>query len=503
MAVSALRAWSSWRPVGDSAVLLLRARDVWGPTSPLVGMPTSLSGATDLVLHHPGPSEFWLLWPAAASGHPGAVVATVAAVNVTSIGLLVAAAHCAAGVRAAAVAAALISLATTSLATDFLIEPLNPAFGLLPFAAYLAALVPLVQRRGRWWFGVAVAFGSVAAQAHVTLAVLVAGTASAAALLALPWSAPRDRRAAGAGAAAALVLWAPGVVDQLAGSGNASALLRAGGARYDAAGWIHAARVGSYAFGRPAWAAPASALDLIRDQPAWRSVIAAALVAALASVSLRRGRGATVVAGRLLVAAIAVGALALSRMPSAFFAVAALHNYLWLWPVSAGAAGVVVARAAGDRIRSGFVVAVSCFALAASGAVAAVAPPRPAVPPWAAAIDHVETRFVAALRGHRVVHLDLRPEFRRFGIGAALALVAEQRGHAVVVDDEFAPSFGRGRARSTVAAEPDATVAVTVGDVERGPEGSRLLGSFTERSTGITSHVWIRVAPGEVDLPAH
>jgi hypothetical protein len=128
--------------------------------------------------------------------------------------------------------------------------------------------------------------------------------------------------------------------------------------------------------------------------------------------------------------------------------------------------------------------------LVATGFVAA-GPARPAVPPWTPAVDRATPRLLEALGGgERTIHLDVDGEFRRFGIGAALALELEEGGHRVVVDDDLLPSFGAGRARPAAGVAADAVVVVTTDEAALRPEGARPVSTFRD-PLGVTSIVWL------------
>lgn len=491
--------------MGDSAVLVLRSSDVVGGPGgpPLTGMPTTLAASAGRPLHHPGPSELWLLWPASTSGRPEAVLATVVLSNAVALAVAVGALGRVGGLRAAWVGAALLAALSASVAADTLVDPLNPNFGLLPYAAFLASLLAMVVRPavGRWWFPLVAVFGTLAAQAHVGLAVLVAGACLAAAVSARgPWRRGTGGVGApfGVGIAVLAGLWAPVAVDQVAGTGNAWGLVAAGSgvaSGEGVAGWDHAARVLAYGLGRPAWAGVGDGLEVVGPQPLARSVVAATSVLVLASVAcagrrLRVGPTA-VAAARLLLGSLAVGTLASTRMPTgSFYALAAFHNYLWLWPLAAATAGMGVLGVV-HRLRvptPAVVVGASTAALLAGGLTLA-GPAREAVPPWTAAVDHAAPRLLEALAGEaRTVRLDVDPDFRRFGIAAALALELEHAGHRVVVEGDLVGSFGAGR--DARRSEPvDATLLV-VTSAGAAPDGGRRVTSFDD-SLGVTSTVWL------------
>ena len=50
-----------WMPVGDSAIIATRARDVFTPQSPLLGQPSTAGQRVGRQVHHPGPLEFWAI----------------------------------------------------------------------------------------------------------------------------------------------------------------------------------------------------------------------------------------------------------------------------------------------------------------------------------------------------------------------------------------------------------------------------------------------------------
>jgi hypothetical protein len=93
----------AWLPVGDTAVFLLRSSQVGSRSSPMLGMPSSLSATVGSPVHHPGPAEFWLFRPVADLGWR--VAPFTALFNVTCVVTACLAVRAVGGRRAAVLAA--------------------------------------------------------------------------------------------------------------------------------------------------------------------------------------------------------------------------------------------------------------------------------------------------------------------------------------------------------------------------------------------------------------
>lgn len=476
---TAVRMSGTWRPVGDTAAIALRASDVVGRHTPLVGMPTTLSDTVGQTVHHPGPLEFWVIAAGqVVSGHRLVPMLAVAAVNLLAIGAIVTVAGWVGGRSTRLVAALLVVACTWSLRGDYLVDPYNPYAAWLPLAAFAVALVAVLA--GRWWaLPIAVGFGSYAAQSHVSLLVPVAVCTLVA--LALGLLAARDRfggvtnawRAAVEGLAVerrplltattvAIVVWAPVVVDLVAGRHNLLVLARATGSDGPVLGLDRAWQVVARALTNPPWlAADRSPFDTLTPVPGWRQLVAVALIGAATAcgVALWRHRHAAGWALAVALGGTAGGTIAASRIPGGIFAAYALHNYLWLWVFTAlfWASLVCAAWALAAR-RLDAVPAIShvravapTLGLAAVVAIAAVAALTPAVRPSVLAGRHAPSvgalgaQLGESLAPGQEVVVGIDAELDQSAVAMGLVRELEVRGVSARVDPELGGSFGKHR----------------------------------------------------------
>ena len=132
--VSAWRA--GYRLIGDTAVVSLRAQDVVGPGSPVLGMPSAFSSWSTLAdPAHPGPLVFWVLAPTARflSAADGALLGTFLLAILSAI-WIIRISNRRLG-RLGAPAAAIAVLAATRLGSFTIWEPINPTMAVLPALA--------------------------------------------------------------------------------------------------------------------------------------------------------------------------------------------------------------------------------------------------------------------------------------------------------------------------------------------------------------------------------
>jgi hypothetical protein len=353
---AAVRAGTSWMPLQDTAALVMRSRDVFTSSTPLLGMPTSLSATLGRPVHHPGPMGFW---PSAVSqaivDHPAAPMVATVLVNLACIAGIVFIARRLGGVPVAALAALLVALTSWSLRDELLIDPLNPNAGYLPLGLYLVAAVAVASGRA-WVLPVMVVAGSYAAQSHVSLLAPV-GSVGVALLAWGAWTASREvgaRRAArglpdvvrshrgpvAVAAFLAVAAWLPVLIDLVAGNQNLWYLARAGGGTgEESLGLASTWDVVTRAIVSPGW--------LRDDRTAIEAVAPIGLVPHLAAVALlvmavtllivlaRRGHR-SIPSGLLFsLAAFAGGGFGLTRIPWNFWNVFSFSSYLWLWAASA------------------------------------------------------------------------------------------------------------------------------------------------------------------------
>lgn len=467
---SVLTAPPAWVPASDTAIMVLRSLDTFTRHTPLLGMPTTLSAAAGTQLHHPGPLELWLLALPSSLPAPLAPLAAIALVNATAAIGIVWWARRSFGVVMGLVVGVALGASTWPLRGDVLADPYNPYAALLPFAAFLVAVVAVLERR-RWAAPLAVVAGTYAAQSHLALFGLVAGVtiaASAVALLravgALRAGRPlritdtvRSGPALTAGAAT-LALWAPVLVDQLAATGNLGGLLGASGPLGDTLGWTRAARVVGSAIGPwPVWTADQADVHLLLGPVSAAEALGAAtvVVAAVVGAIVHRRRHPTIAAAVVVaVGCLATGLALVSRVPDTLFNAAALHNYLWLWPstlllwgaVTAAVVVAIVERTAPAHPRlgaaAGVLIALGLVVHAATGSSV-----RPMWPTLVPAVRPLAAQVTSALDRDGTYLVDLSGDIEANIVASGLVLALERDGFDVVVDDRHAASFGEHRAR--------------------------------------------------------
>ena len=329
-----------WTPVGDSAILAIRAHDVLRGHPPLVGMETTAHTiSSGLAADHPGPLEVWVLALPYWLLGPAGLLVTTALVNIASVVTAVGVAWRRGGrVLATTVAGAVVVLCWF-LGPTVIRDPLNTHVGLLPVFALV--LLCWDVRLGRFRSVLpATAIACWITQAHVVYlpvtAVLVIGTAVLVLLDPVRRHDDSGRWLAWGGLGA-LVAYAPVLADQVNGSGNLGHLAHLAGSPGE--GWGAAVRVLVRSLGFvPAWARPHNGPFLVLEQPLtgdWLLALAtlAGLVWLQVDARRRRDRAAR---GLLEVASLGVVAIAVValRIPRGG-AILAADAMLLLWPLTA------------------------------------------------------------------------------------------------------------------------------------------------------------------------
>lgn len=456
-----------WVPVGDDATIEMRGRDLFTGDTPLLGMPSAVGEQTGRRVHHPGPLELWWvgLWvrgwgisqaSLAAATAVWAVATTTALLLARRIG----------GPFLLGLAGVVLALLTWSLRGEVPVTPFNAHVIVVPLAAYLLALVAWHQRvRGAGL--AALVLGSWSAQAHLTAVgpVVSAGVVVAGMVVLRRRRSPQRPdlrwRSLAFGAGALALCWLGPVIDVLTNEGgNLRAVLGArGDLASEAIGPGAAADITVRALSwRPVWAsagAHPSELVLAAGPQHWASaglVVVVAVVGALRRRRTHPGLGVAVVAS---CAGIVTGALLAARFPGEYLSLLALHNHLWLWPLTAflwGAALVAVGLEVGDlvrarygwarRVRTAAAVALFGLALVAVGAASLGEPHRN--------LTLAEPAYVRALGEGAQVRLDpdatyrvtISGEFDRFFVEVGLLAYLERAGFDVVGPPRYRDTFG-------------------------------------------------------------
>ena len=483
-----------WVPLGDDAIIAIRAFDVLTSDPPLLGMPAG--GATG-VLHeqayHLGPLLFWLLAVPSRFLHTSLMPVAVGLLNVACVVGVVALGHRRGG-RPLMVATAIgVALMLASIPSTAYSAVWNPAAGLMPFTLLLFAAWSVACGEHRM-LPVAVVAASFAAQCHLTyvvpslVALVVAGAG-----LAFSW---RGRPGAARGAAAwvalaalvAVVCWCPAAIQQVRDEpGNLTVLRRAGTSSDAKLGSRVASRAVAHGVGAAPWwlRSPRGPLQRIADvsAPLGALRVASALVvlAGLAGVALagaRRRRPDVAAAGILGLSLCAALWVAVSSVPRTAFAT--IGYSLW-WASAVGlfawlALGWSIATLAASRFR---IRATARRTLGAFAVVAAVAVVGVLVAARSDGRDEpveqmrtVATRLRAALPPRAAVAVTASPPdvFTAAGFQLGIVYALRRDGWDVV-----APSVAR-YLGSRYQDDPGSRRTEVVVDVNRSPSrGSRVI----------------------------
>lgn len=464
LVASVLEVAPGWLPVGDDATIEMRGRDLFTAEMPLLGMPSAVGEQTGRAVHHPGPLELW--WVGAwvrglGIGQSSMIAAALAWAAATAAALVLA--RRIGGRPLLATTAVLASLMTWSLRGEVPVTPFNVHAIVVPLAAYLLALVAWHQRVR--WAGVAViVLGSWSAQAHLTAVgpVAVAGLVVAGAVLVQHRRGSGverpDARRLAVGAGVLALCWIGPVLDVVTNEGgNVRAVL---GARSDLAS--EAIGVGTATdivvraiAVRPVWAsAGAHPSELVQGAGLqhWLSAAAVVAVAVAGAIRRRRTHPALGVAVVATIAATLVGALLAARFPGDYLSLLALHNHLWLWPLTAALWGTALvalgleinerARARSLRLHPAVLLALPAVALLAVGVASLGEPHRDltlAAPSYVRALGDGVLDDVDPDETYRVT---ISGEFDSFFIEVGLLTYLEGAGLDVIGPEHYRRAFG-------------------------------------------------------------
>ncbi len=510
-AVSVIR--SGWVPNDDQAIEVMRISDVGGPHTPLLG------AWSRWFWNHPGPSLFWLAAPLyRLLGNAGVLVTCALLAAASSAGIALVALR-RGGVALGGLAALLVVVITGSFGLDMLVDPWNPFVALLPFLLFLL-LVWAVLCDDLVLLPVAAAVGTFCMQAHVGYIPLVGGLG----LLAVVGVAARHLAARRRGPADAVVtsavtddtaapapsrwarataaahehrllssvlatvvvlgvLWAPAVVDQIAGSGNLTALLEFSTSPSEpVGGWRNAIGIMSAQLGLPApWmdANDTLLIALPRTAHAAIGAVALAVLGAVTVVTFLRRRSDAGLLGVVALAAVALGVVSTARMSGV------PYPYLlrWWWCIAAVAFLAVVwglLSLSPWRDRRWIGATAAAVALAFSvGVVVRDAPVDGPNPTSSASLSHLigATAEVLDPDGRYVVRTV--DELNLGGAGRGLALGLEQDGFHVYVEPDDLSDYQVGSWRTLPASESDGILNIVgLDSIDAGweaPPGAELI----------------------------
>jgi hypothetical protein len=365
-----------WMPMGDNALVEMRARDVFTVDHfPLLGTWSSASLAAGKDLNHPGPLLFDLLaTPVRVFGGAVGVALGVALINAAAIVCVAVVARRVGGRDVALAATAVAATLAWTLGSELLIDPWNPHVLILPCLALLvlgwgvaAGDVVLLP----WLLFV----GTLCLQTHVGYAylvpaVVVGSTVGAAVVLRRRWRqdpatrAGDVRRVGRAGVLSlgvVVVTWAQPIWEQLfgRGEGNISRLLSSTGGDEPTVGAGLGVRILATVVALPPWWGRPGFMDSVPYTPysddgsvspdgmigtgaaALALIVLIGVLAAIGFVAWRRRDRPVVTACALAVGLLLVAIATLTVMPIGVLGLTS-HQMRWIWSLGAFVAIAIV-----------------------------------------------------------------------------------------------------------------------------------------------------------------
>lgn len=352
--VAAARAIAQhWRPIGDNALVALRAHDVFTSHQPLLGTWSSASLEAGKDLNHPGPLLFEsVALPVKLFGSNAGLVIGVAAVNILAITTIAVFAFRRAG-RLGAVLLLLGALYMEFvMGSELLFDPWNPHILILACLALLTCAWG-VAAGDPWALPVYLALGSYCVQTHLGYSYLVPGLLLAALAFRLVGRRSVTQREWWCSAGVLAALWAQPLVEQFfgEGEGNLSRVLGARGSDGLKIGASLGTRLFASVVTRPPWTARAGFTEAVPNTgyespgvlkplavmggtEAGLRLLAAVMVIGVALYIARRRRDTP----GLLMVATAVAALTVALASMVIMPVGPIgltaHQMRWLWPIS-------------------------------------------------------------------------------------------------------------------------------------------------------------------------
>jgi hypothetical protein len=491
--VSAIDAIANhWIPLGDDAVIAVRAYDVFSANTPLLGQYSAASGLSGGESHSLGPMLYWLLAiPVRLGGATGLVVA-MCLLNTAAVMGSVALAHRRGGLGLAVGAGTGLALVCASLPPETIHSVWNPSAGQLPLVLLIFLCWSLACGEIRL-LAVTAVVASFMLQCHLTyvlpgLGLLAVGLGGLA--LARAW----ERRQVIAAAIAGLVCWSFPLIEQASTwPGNLVATAAKGASGDPTLGPSAGLHAVGRAVGVPPWwlrgpQDPVARLgDVVSAPSVWQSLSALLVVGGLilvAAAGLRRGRRDVAAAGAIglvLCAAVALVAASTPEEPGLVFTIAYTLRWaspagMWIWLALGWSAAVLLAPRADLRapvlVRPAAVVAV---AVVAAMVAARLGP------------DLLERRYEPAAEVADEVRAQLTPgrpvsieaSLDAFDFQAALVYELRRRGEPVAAPS-LAPQLGGQYGRDELA--PERMVRMRHGSPEGGD--GRLLARAPDNPQG-------------------
>jgi hypothetical protein len=354
-----------WFPIGDNALLYLRAVDVLTEHHPLLGSWTSASLSVGENMNNPGAVYDLLMAPFALMLPPGPGAAIgVGVLNIASIvGISIASRHIGGWRMQRWMLLAAAALAW-SMGSEMLIDIWQAHALLLPFLLLLVLMVGCTA--GRWacipW---AVFVGSVLIETHISYAYVLSALVIAALGISWWFHRPVDRsalrgaltsRTAAITVIVLIVCWTQTLYEQFFGEGrgNLTRLASNAGGGDVTLGLTDATKITSAIIALPPWwmrsgysttvpitqvtqTADGYRLSLTELPGIAISVLAlvaiVALLVALTVAANRRGLLAATCAGALCVVSVPITVVALSKLTIGTVGFSS-HHVRWVWPLS-------------------------------------------------------------------------------------------------------------------------------------------------------------------------
>jgi hypothetical protein len=225
-----------YEPIGDNAMIELRAWDVFSRDFPLLGSGSSASLSAGRDVNHPGPLLFeYFAIPVRLLGGPVGLAVGAAVLNIAALWGSVLVARRVDGDRTAAGVAVAAALLAWTMGSELLYDVWQPNILVLPFFCFLVLMWAVVAGRSRA-LPFAVAVGSLCMQVHISHVVIVPALLVAGVVALVvhdrgqTWVRHRGSLLISIGVG--IVLWAPPLWEQFfgAGEGNISRMFGSAGA---------------------------------------------------------------------------------------------------------------------------------------------------------------------------------------------------------------------------------------------------------------------------------
>lgn len=359
LVLAAVRALANdWIPVGENAVISLRARDVLTAHHPWLGTASSTSLTSGTTVSHPGPLVFDLFaLPVRLLGDGAGLIAGALLLSAAAVLVAGAAARRVGGERLVVLTTLAFIALQWTMGPELMLDPWNPHLVLMPFLAFVVCVTAVAVGHAAQLVP-AVIFGSFVVQTHVSYVLLVPVLGLGAAAMCW-WTSRRTeahRRSWALAAGVWLLLWAQPLWQQFfgPGPGNLSLLLRSGGDGEQRVGAGIAVRLVASVVAVPRWWVRPSFDATIRDMPiiaadggrmpspnwligAAPAILALAvlcvLLVGLAWLTMRGGHRRPVVAIVVALVGLLLAVATVAIVPAAGYGIAP-HQLRWLWPLS-------------------------------------------------------------------------------------------------------------------------------------------------------------------------